>query len=156
LTTRQLLRLYSGILTELLSRKVIRSRNAPAGDLAEHLVAAAYEGKLADASEKSWDVSLASGTKLQVKCRVIAGDGRRSETFSPFRSWDFDSCVFVLLDSETYGVVLAVELPVDAVRGVAYDTPWVRGHRMSVGQLRSTAALGRDVTPELRLALEAI
>ncbi len=63
-------------------------RNAPAGDLAEHLVAvavavavaaaaaaAAYEGTLAGASEKSWDVLLPSGAKIQVKCRVIAGIG---------------------------------------------------------------------------------
>ena len=56
MSTRALLRLYSEILTELLQRGVVRSRNAPAGDLAEWLVARAYGGKLAPPSAKSWDV----------------------------------------------------------------------------------------------------
>jgi hypothetical protein len=119
-------------------------------------VAVANKGNLADASEKSWDVSLASDAKIQVKCRVIAGIGRRSETFSPFRSWDFHSCVFVLLDSETYDVVQAVELPCDVVRGVAYDTAWVRGQRLTVSQLRTAVTLGKDVTAQIRHALESI
>lgn len=68
--TQELLRLYAQILTELLRRGVVRSRNAPAGDLAELLVARAYSGDLAPLSEKSWDVD-AGGRKLQVKSRVI-------------------------------------------------------------------------------------
>jgi hypothetical protein len=56
LTVRELLRLSARIVTELISRHVLRSRNAPAGDLAEYLVAKTYQGELAKASAKSWDV----------------------------------------------------------------------------------------------------
>src|SRR4051812_11037011 len=107
LTGRQLLRLYSDILGELVSREVIRSRNAPLGDLAEWLVARAYEGRLAPPSEKSWDVE-AQGRRLQVKARLIAAGDRRSHNYSVFRSYDFDACVFLILDAQTYDVVQAV------------------------------------------------
>jgi hypothetical protein len=50
LTVRELLRLSARIVTELISRDVVRSRNAPAGDLAEYLVAKAYHGQFAKAS----------------------------------------------------------------------------------------------------------
>lgn len=56
LSPRELLALYSKILTELITRRVVWSRNAPAGDYAELLVAEALGGRIAKASEKSWDV----------------------------------------------------------------------------------------------------
>ena len=71
LDSRTLLRQYAETLTILMERGVVRSRNAPAGDLAETLVAQAYGGHLAPPSQKSWDVELPDGTTLQVKCRVI-------------------------------------------------------------------------------------
>jgi hypothetical protein len=43
--TQELLRLHADILTEPLRRGVIRSRNAPVGDLAEHLVAVELGGE---------------------------------------------------------------------------------------------------------------
>lgn len=56
MSTRALLRLYADILSELIRRGVVRSRNAPAGDLAEEIVRVAFAGSLAPPSEKSWDV----------------------------------------------------------------------------------------------------
>ena len=50
LDTRTLLRQYAETLTILRERNVVRSRNAPAGDLAETLVMKAYNGRLALAS----------------------------------------------------------------------------------------------------------
>src|SRR4051812_33274503 len=101
-SSRELLHLYASILTELTDRGVVRSRNAPAGDLAECLVMRAYEGDLADRSVKSWDVRSSDGRLLQVKCRVLRKDDRSTQFFSPFRSWDFDAAVFVVLDAESY------------------------------------------------------
>ena len=49
--TRTLLRVYAATLTELVRRGVVRTRNAPAGDLAELLVARAYGGEMAPNSE---------------------------------------------------------------------------------------------------------
>jgi hypothetical protein len=59
--------LYRAILTELKSRGVVRTENAPAGDYAEYLVATALGGQMATNSEKSWDVLGKDGEKLQVK-----------------------------------------------------------------------------------------
>lgn len=70
LTPRQLLSLYSEILSELIARSVVRS-NAPAGDYAELLVATAYGGELSKGSAKSYDVATTDARRLQAKSRVI-------------------------------------------------------------------------------------
>ena len=98
-SSHELLGLYAEILNVLLERAVIRTRNAPAGDLAERLVSLAYGGTLAPNSAKSWDVQLPDGIRLQVKSRVVGPGTSNSQVFSPFRSWDFDRCVFIVFDS---------------------------------------------------------
>jgi hypothetical protein len=153
LTVRQLLRLSAQIVTELNRRGVVRSRNPPAGDLAEYLVAKAYHGELAALSVKSWDVH-AGDRKLQVKCRLVDQDDRRSQSFSPFRSWKFDACVFMALDCHTYDVVRAVEIPTETVKTLARETSWVRGHCVSVSQISGLVRGAHDVTDLVRRALD--
>jgi hypothetical protein len=68
---RDLLRLYGAILSELVRRQVIRSRNAPAGDYAEYLAMVAYDGVLAPLSTKSSDLRAQDGRLVQVKSRVV-------------------------------------------------------------------------------------
>lgn len=155
LSTRDLLRLYANILTELLRRDVVRSRNAPSGDLAEYLVAKAFGGELASPSEKSWDVRV-DDRHLQVKVRLIAAGDRRSHYYSPFRSWDFDACVFVLLDAHTYDVTRAAEVPVAGVREMARETTWVRGFRVGTRTDLRNISGAVDRTAELRHALDAL
>jgi hypothetical protein len=130
-STLQLLRLYADILTELVRRKVTRSRNAPAGDLAEWIAVTLYNGTLAPQSEKSWDVRASDGRLIQVKARLITQGDNRSHVYSPFRSWDFDVCLFILLDAHTYDVVRAVEVPVAAVQAAASWSKHVNGNRVS-------------------------
>src|ERR1700729_1224173 len=78
--------LYRAILSELKSRGVIRTENAPVGDYAEYLVATALSGQLAPNSEKSWDVLGSDGEKLQVKARVVAEPAEPGQfQLSPFR-----------------------------------------------------------------------
>lgn len=156
LSVRMLLRLYSQILTELIGRGVVRSRNAPAGDLAESIVAKAYRGELAARSEKSWDIRTADGVLLQVKCRVAESGGRRTQVYSPFRSWDFDACVFVNLDAATYDIDRALEVPVDQVKAIARENSWVAGHRVTVSQIRGGVDGAVEVTDRLREAYEAL
>src|SRR3546814_20590701 len=57
--------------SDLIHRGLIRTRNPPLGDLAEHLVWKAYGGTLADNSAKSYDVTDADGRRIQVKARAI-------------------------------------------------------------------------------------
>jgi hypothetical protein len=155
LTVRELLRLSARIVTELISRDVVRSRNAPAGDLAEYLVAKAYHGQLAKASAKSWDVQ-AGDRKLQVKCRLVDPDSRRYESFSAFRSWEFNACVFMTLDCHTYDVVRAVEIPMATVQALARETSWVKAHVISVGQIAGSVQGARDVTDLIRRTLDEL
>jgi len=154
LSTRELLGSYAQILTELLRRGVVRSRNAPAGDLAEFLVASAYNGELAAPSEKGWDVN-AAGRKLQVKCRVIDPTVKSSQQFSPFRSWGFDACVFVLLDSMTYEIIRALEIDISNVKSSSQPSPWVAGSRITVAQVL-THQSAKDVTDLVRAAYDSL
>jgi len=111
---------YRAILSELKSRGVIRTENAPVGDYAEHLVATALGGQVAPKSQKSWDVLGSDGEKLQVKARVVsdpAGPGQLQ--LSPFRSFGFDSAVIVLLSATDYSVFRASKVPREVVESSA-------------------------------------
>ena len=156
LDTRTLLQTYSQILTELFRREVVRSRNAPAGDLAEYLVARAYGGELAPRSEKSWDVRGPDGRLLQVKCRVVAKGGVGSQVYSVFRSWDFVSCVFVILDADSYEVESAIEVPATSVQAVARYTSHVSGYRIPVRTNLLALPGAADVTDRLRAEFDRL
>ncbi len=153
LTSRDLLRLYADILTELVRRRVVRSRNAPAGELGEYLVHVAYGGDLTPASEKSWDVRAADGRLLQVKTRLIADGDHKSHVYSPFRSWDFAACVFLIFDAHTYDLIRAVEVPVGAVRDRARENTHVNGFRISTRTPLLALAGAVDCTDRLAAAL---
>lgn len=155
-STSRLLRGYVAILDELLRRGVIRTRNAPAGDLAEHIVALAYEGELAPNSAKSWDVRTHDGRRLQVKSRVIYPGTAKSQVFSPFRSYDFDACVFILFDGRSYEVTQAVELPSLSVIELARRVEWVAGSRVRVFAQLLAAPGARDVTEAVRRSLASL
>lgn len=156
MSARGLLRLYADILTELVDRGVVRSRNAPAGDLGEYLVHRAYGGDLGARSEKSWDVRAADGRLLQVKTRLLAAGDRGSHVYSPFRSFDFDACVFVLFDAHTYDLVQAVEVPAASVRAVARPVLHVNGHRVTTRTPLQTLPGAVDCTVRLRSALNEL
>lgn len=113
----------------------------------------AYGGELAPPSEKSWDVRAPDRRLLQVKARLIAASDRRSHNYSPFRSFGFDACVFLLLDAHTYDVVQAVEVPVDAVRALARETKWVAGSRVSTRAPLAALAGAVDRTDDISAAL---
>jgi hypothetical protein len=106
-TIRDLLDIYVGFLDGLNERAVIRTRNPPIGDLAETIALRAYGGALAPNSEKSYDVLSAGGLGVQVKARAPVASDRRTQTFSEFRSFDFDITVLVVLDSATYNIIWA-------------------------------------------------
>ncbi|MFE9235227.1 DUF6998 domain-containing protein [Cellulosimicrobium funkei] len=153
-SSRDLLRLYGALLSELTDRGVLRSRNAPAGDLAEHLAAVVYDGVLAAASEKSWDVRDSTGRTVQVKCRV-QGEGRPGN-FSFLRSFDFDACVFVRLDGATYDVVSAVEVPAGELQAIASYSAHVNGWRISARRPLADLPGAVDLTERFRTAMEQL
>ena len=128
----------------------MRTENAPAGDYAEFLVASALEGTLAPNSEKSYDVR-ADGKRIQVKSRVISDPPRSGQLqLSPFRSFDFDEAVIVLLNDAEYTVQQAVALPASVVEAAATFNPHVNGHIVHARPALLSAPAGRDLTALLR------
>ena len=125
----ELLSVYRSVLDELKRRSIIRTLNAPTGDLAELLVANALEGSLAPNSEKSFDVSVSDGRLIQVKSRMIVSGKRGERQLSTIRSWDFSHLAVVLFASD-YSISKAVLIPVEIAHDLASEDRHVRGNRL--------------------------
>jgi len=154
LTNAELLALSGGALAELRARDVVRTANAPAGDLAERLVADAMGGELAPNSQKSWDVLVPAidadtpGQRIQVKARVVtdpANAGQRQ--VSAFRSWDCESVMFVLFDPN-FHVRSAALVPAEVVCQHAKHVDFTASDRVFATD--AMLALGEDWTERLR------
>jgi hypothetical protein len=155
LNVGEILHVYSVLLSELRRRGLVRTNNAPIGDLAEYACAALYEGELAPNSEKSFDVLAADGRRVQVKVRNIREDTRASASFSSIRSTDFDVCVFVLADALTNSVEAAYEWTAAEVRAHGRFTPHTNNLLVRIGKVRG-GVVGVDITAELRIAWQAM
>ena len=153
LSVRQLLASGVAVLDELLRRGVVRTRNSPLGDLAESIALRTYGGTLAANSEKSYDLLTAHGRRIQVKARLVAPADRRSQSFSAFRSWDFDSALFLLFDTASYELIWARELTVDETKAIGR---WVGHTNSSAIVIRNVAKAGIDVTETVRSAYSSI
>lgn len=92
---KDLLQLEAAIVSELRGRGLVRTNNKPLGDIAEQIVLAARGGGLEPNSTKSHDVTSLDGRRIQVKAMGACKVGRAG-TFSPFRSFGFDTAVFRL------------------------------------------------------------
>jgi hypothetical protein len=146
-SVRELLGLYVGVLDELLKRSIIRTRNAPLGDLAEHIVWRAYGGQIEPNSKKSYDVLDATGRRVQVKARLVAD--QKDTQFSAVRSWDFDVAVFIVLDARTYDVSWARELTSAEATSLGRHVILTNSRAI---RAREVLTLGTDVTDRIRAA----
>lgn len=149
LTVRQLLATYVAIIDELLKRGLVRTRNPPLGDLAEHIVWKAYGGTLADNSAKSYDIIDADGRKIQVKARAIGLGDKRSQAFSAIRSWGFDSVVFLNIDAATYDLVWARELTMSEAEALGRRRELTNSSAVLVSGVLTS---GIDVTDRIQAA----
>ena len=141
---------YRAVLGELKRLGAVRTENAPAGDYAEFLVARAFHGRLASNSEKSWDVLSASDERLQVKCRVVSDPIRSGQTqLSPFRSFEFDQAVIVLLSDVDYTVRRATRIPAAVVEEASKYREWVNGYVVHARDDLLGHAEAEDVTEAL-------
>lgn len=148
-TVGELLASYRDILASLRSRGLVRTNNAPIGDLAEYCAAVVYDGLLAPNSEKSYDLVAEDGRRIQVKVRVIRRGTRPSAVFSAIRSFDFDACVFLLIDDDADDVVTARELTVDEVKTLGRYREHTNGTVLRIGKL-SGGEFGADLTDQFR------
>ena len=113
-------------------------------------MATAFNGSLAPNSEKSYDV-LADTRRLQVKARVVSDPPRSGQLqLSPFRSFDFDEAVIVLLNDTDYAVQRAVRIPSQVVRDAATYNAHVNGHIVHARPALLDGPTSEDVTSLLR------
>lgn len=146
LSARQLLERIEDALRELLRRGIVRSRNAPLGDVAERIVWLARGGTLEPNSTKSHDVTTVAGDRIQVKARIMPGTGGK---FSQFRSFEFTSAIFLSFDPQSLDIAYARELTSDDVTRNGSKSGWTNATTLTGGRVKS---LGVDVTEEMRAA----
>lgn len=151
LSVRQLLSLEASVVKELRRRDLVRTNNKPLGDIAEYVVWLARGGILEPNSTKSHDITTASGHRIQVKAMAnrAAGSGAR---FSPFRSTDYHTAVFLVFGSE-FDIVEAFEVEADQIERHVRFVPHVAGRQPSLTQVRT---MGTDITAEMRSAYAGI
>ncbi|KFF58223.1 hypothetical protein JF66_20155, partial [Cryobacterium sp. MLB-32] len=142
LTVGELLDTYSGILEELLDRGLIRTKNAPVGDLAEYAASVAYAGKLEKNSAKSYDLLTSDGRRVQVKVRNVGLSTSPSQIFSAIRSNGYDLLLFILVTENR--VTLAKEWSPAEVEKHGRFSAHTNSVIVTVGKV---LAVGRDVTP---------
>jgi|SRR5699024_7472657 len=150
LRVKDLLQLEAGIVSELRNRGLVRTNNKPLGDIAEQVVLRARGGTLAPNSTKSHDITDLRSRRLQVKAMGKRSVGRAGR-FSPFRSFDFDSAIFLVFGAEEFNLVLAREVSADEIEMVALYSPHTNGRQPT---LRQVEGLGTDVTGEMRSAYD--
>ncbi|NLS08844.1 hypothetical protein HGQ17_02275 [Nesterenkonia sp. MY13] len=148
LKVRDLLQLEASVVTELRSRGLVRTNNKPLGDIAEQVVLAARGGVIEPNSTKSHDVTDPGGQRIQVKAMGGRRAGR-SGKFSPFRSFDFDTAVFLVFEAETFELDFAREVCAKDVETVSRYSAHTNGRQPTLRQIES---LGVDVTDEMRTA----
>lgn len=149
-TVGELLAQYRDVLAELRARGLVRTKNAPFGDLAEHCASLVYRGELAPNSTAFYDLVAPGGMRVQVKARQITVKGHQSLPFSPLRSLEFDRCLFLLVEDDD--VVCAREW----TRADVAKHRIARKHRndwiVKTSQVLAGTTIGVDRTDEFREA----
>ena len=151
----ELLRVHRWTLRRLMALGVIRSFNQPQGDWAEMLVKEAYNGELAETSNKGYDVIDEHRSLLQVKTRAVE-EGTTSLMASDFRSFKFHKLVLVRLGGDDLSVQKAAMLTVDQVKDIV---GWEEDQPNKRYRLRAddaTMSKGDIITDLLEVAAKAL
>ena len=116
-SNRELLKLYTELMTELRSRGVVRTSNGPGADVAEGLVAKALSLTLNAASTAGYDGIDPNGRKIEVKCRRLTrhNDSRQLSAIRNLESAHFDLLAGVLFN-EDFSVMKAALIPFQVVK----------------------------------------
>lgn len=152
MTVPALLGLEAHIVAEFRRRGLVRSNNKPVGDIAEQVVLAARGGVLEANSTKSHDITTPTGVRIQVKAMGARSAGE-SGKFSPFRSFDFDTAVFLVFAAGAFDLVLARELTSAKVDAMSRYSKHTNGKQATLSQVRG---VGVDVTTEMQAAYAAL
>ena len=152
LTVRELLGLDAAIITELARRNLVSTRDKPIGGISERIVHRARGGTLEPNSTKSHDVTTPTGSRIQVKAmgERAAGNGAK---FSPFRSFDFDTAIFLVFNGPTFNLVIAREVASAEVASLGRYSQHTNGRQPTLSQVSKA---GEDVLAEMTLAYGAL
>lgn len=113
LSAPDLLKLWSGTMSELQNRELVRTGNNPVGDLAEAIVHEHFGGERGSFNQKAWDVLTADGERIQVKALRRAGK-RKRRNLSAIRDSEYDSVVVVMFNG-AFELTGAVKFPRETV-----------------------------------------
>jgi len=145
LSIKALLQIQVQVLAELKARKIVRGNNAPIGDVAEYLVFQSRGGVLEPNSTKSHDVTDSSGRKIQVKARSLL-EKDYGQTFSAFRTFKFDTTIFIVFDPLTSEISWAREVEAEQIKDNSYFQELTNSYRITAAKVLE---LGNDVTKEI-------
>jgi len=128
---KDLLRLYKNILQHLERREVCTTKDSPVGGYGEWLVARAFGGKRQGNSNKSVDVLVPDGTRLQVKTRwlPLERDSRQLSAIRNLDKYNFNFIVAVLLDKD-FQVAEAYQIAHSAVARLATRAEYTNSYRL--------------------------
>src|SRR5438445_7533699 len=112
LSTHEILITFSRIMEELKARHVVRTFNNPVADYCETLAASALGLRLEGNSHKGYDATDASGTKYQIKGRLIhdAHSLNQLGIIRNLEAHEFNYLIAVLLDPQ-FSVIEAYKIP---------------------------------------------
>ena len=88
----------------------------------------------------------------------MVAEAKGTQQYSPFRSWDFDVCVFITFDAFSYDVLKALEVPSASIQGVAAAVPHVGATAARVHTRTPFLTLEGtvDVTQQLQAAMDRL
>ncbi|WP_394692525.1 DUF6998 domain-containing protein [Hyphobacterium sp.] len=141
------------IADELRRRGITRSHNSPTGDLAEYLFCRAYDWQQAPNSEKSFDATMPTGEKVQIKaCRLA--HGKTSRQLSAIRNLESGAFQWLggILFSHDYQVLKAALIPLVFVLTHATRSKHTNSRTFHLRDAVWDDPTVRDVTDDIRAA----
>lgn len=150
-SNRELLKLYTELMTELRSRGIVRTSNGPGADVAEGLVAKALSLTLNSSSTAGYDGIDLDGRKIEVKCRRLTrhNGSRQLSAIRNLEMAHFDFLAGVLFN-EDFSVMKGALIPFQVVKDhavfVRHTNGWKFVLRESVWSLPGV----EDITSRLK------
>jgi hypothetical protein len=154
LSVRELLVLHADASIELRRRKLIRSANNPIADLAEWVVAKAFDLDLVGNSTAGFDAKDRAGERYEIKARRISSVSRPTH-LSAIRALDkqhFDFLVAVVF-ADDFTVTRASKLSFHTVKRLARYRKHVNGHLLYLRDIWSAEDV-IDVTSQIAETLK--
>jgi hypothetical protein len=150
-SNRELLKLYTELMTELRSRGIVRTSNGPGADVAEGLVAKALSLTLNSSSTAGYDGIDPDGRRIEVKCRRLTrhNSSRQLSAIRNLESAHFDFLAGVLFN-EDFSVMKAALIPFSVVKDHAVFVKHTNGWKFVLRDGIWTLPEVEDITGRLK------